>query len=190
VGAYPRSSLFVTRGRFISVQTCGKRQAVLCAREAIFRQPPKSPQAELWARLGRPIRYVEKNTCEFAVPAARIAGFPRTMGAGFAEIGFIFESLTSSSSTFRCSCGWGRLVRVMTPFSHAVRQRGRTHTAGLQGILCGNIETFRIPAGVVNACNRVSPITSPSKRSSTLKAVQRVGLPSMANATEIESWWG
>ncbi len=59
------------------------------------------------------IRYVEKKTCEFAVQAARIADIPWTIGAGFAEIGFTFESLTSSSSTLRCSCGWGWLVYVI-----------------------------------------------------------------------------
>lgn len=40
------------------------------------------PQTELWERWGTIIRYVEKKTCEFA---ARIAGFPSTIGAGFAE---------------------------------------------------------------------------------------------------------
>jgi hypothetical protein len=43
-----------------------------------------------------------------------------TIGAGLAEIGFIFESFTSSFSTLRCSCGWARLVCVMLQFSHAV----------------------------------------------------------------------
>ena len=55
--------------------------------------------------------------------AARIAGFPSTIGAGFAEIGFIFESFTSSSSTLRCSCGGGRLACVMMQFSHVLRWR-------------------------------------------------------------------
>jgi len=50
---------------------------------------------------------MSKKTCEFAEQAARIAGPPCTMWAGLAEIGFTFESLASSSSTLRCSCGWG-----------------------------------------------------------------------------------
>jgi len=69
--------------------------------------------------LDLPIRYVEKNTREFAVQA-RIAAFAGTIGASLAEIGFTFESFTSSASTLRCSCGWGRLVCVMTVLSHAV----------------------------------------------------------------------
>ena len=52
--------------------------------------------------------------------AARIADIPRTIGAGLAEIGFTFESFTSSASTLRCSCGWGRLVCVMMQFSHVL----------------------------------------------------------------------
>jgi hypothetical protein len=93
--------------------------------------------------VGSTILYVEKKTCEFAVQAARSAGFPSTIGAGFAEIGFIFESFTSSSSILRCSCGWGRLVRVMMQFSHAAGQRRRTQTAAWQRvIICGNIEEF------------------------------------------------
>jgi len=43
---------------------------------------------------------------------------PNTIGAGFAEIGFTLESFTSSASTLRCSCGWGRLACVMLLFSH------------------------------------------------------------------------
>jgi len=70
--------------------------------------------------VGSTIRYVEKKTCEFAVPAVRLAVFPGTIGVGFAEIGLIFESFTSSSSTLRCSCGWGRLVCFIIQFSHAV----------------------------------------------------------------------
>ena len=49
--------------------------------------------------------YVEKKTCEFAERALRTAGSPRTIGAGSAEIGFVFESFTSNSSILRCSCG-------------------------------------------------------------------------------------
>lgn len=49
--------------------------------------------------------YVEKKTCAFAVQAARIADFPGAIGAGLGKIGFIFESLRSSSRIFRCSCG-------------------------------------------------------------------------------------
>lgn len=79
-------------------------------------------------RVGSTTLYVEKKTCEFAVQADRIAGFPVTIGAGFAEIGFIFESFTSSFSILRCSCGWGRLVRIITQFSHALGQRRRTQT--------------------------------------------------------------
>jgi hypothetical protein len=86
--------------------------------------------------------YVEKKTCEFAVQAARIADIPWTIGAGLAEIGFTLESFTSSSSTLRCSCGWGRLVCVMVQFSHIVgRRSGPLHH--LQGTVCGKIETFR-----------------------------------------------
>ena len=58
-------------------------------------------------------RYVEKKTREFAVPVARRAECPIPIGAGFAEIGFILESLRSSSSTLRCSCRGGRLVCVI-----------------------------------------------------------------------------
>ncbi len=83
--------------------------------------------------VGSTIRYVEKKTCEFAELAARIVGFPITIEAGLGEIGFIFESFTSSSSTLRCSCVWGRLVRVMMQFFHALGLRRRTHTAPLQG---------------------------------------------------------
>src|SRR5271169_3478554 len=89
----------------------------------------KRPTDSAVATVRSTISYVEKKTCEFAVRAARIAGFPSTIGAGLAEIGFIFESFTSSSSTLRCSCGWGRLVSVMMQFSHAVGQRRRTQTA-------------------------------------------------------------
>jgi len=74
--------------------------------------------------VGQTIRYVEKKTCESAENASRIAASPRTMGAGFAEIGCTFESLRSRASTLRCSCGWGRLVCVMMPFSHML---GREH---------------------------------------------------------------
>jgi hypothetical protein len=81
---------------------------------AYFANHTKNPQTKL------SIRHVEKKTCEFAVQAARIAGFPGTIVVGFAEIGFIFESFMSSSSTLRCSCGWGRLVRFMMQFSHAM----------------------------------------------------------------------
>jgi len=68
--------------------------------------------------VGSAFRYVEKKTCKFAAQAGRVAGIPNAMGAGFAEIGLIVESLTSSSSTLRCSCDWGRLVRIMMQFSH------------------------------------------------------------------------
>ncbi len=69
------------------------------------------------------------------------ADLPNTIGAGLAEIGFICESFTSSSSTLRCSCGWGRLVWVMTQFSH-VMGRMSTSSAPFAGMICGNIETF------------------------------------------------
>jgi hypothetical protein len=49
------------------------------------------------------------------------------MGADFVSIGFIFESFTSSFSTLRCSCGWGRLVCVMAQFSHSVGRRRSAH---------------------------------------------------------------
>jgi hypothetical protein len=79
----------------------------------------KSQQTELWARLCLSLfAYVEKKTCEFAVQAAKIANFPSAIGAGLAEMGFIFESFTSSFSTLRCSWGWGRLVTVMPLLSH------------------------------------------------------------------------
>ena len=92
----------------------------------VLRKPTKSPQTNLWARWDPSIRQVEKKTCEFAVQAARIAGIPWTIGAGFAETGFTFESFTSSSSTLRCSCGWGRLVCLMIQFSHAAGKRSRS----------------------------------------------------------------
>jgi len=38
---------------------------------------------------------------------------PRTMGAGFADMGFTVASFVSSISMLRCSCGWGRLVSIM-----------------------------------------------------------------------------
>jgi len=60
------------------------------------------------------IRYVEKKTREFAVKVARMADCSSPIGAGFAEIGFILESLRSSASTLRCSCRGGRLVCVIT----------------------------------------------------------------------------
>ena len=75
----------------------------------------------LCAAAYRPIRYVEKKTFEFTVEATRIADFPSRIGAGFAESGFIFESFMRSSSTLRCSCGWGRIVWVMVQLSHLIR---------------------------------------------------------------------
>ena len=58
---------------------------------------------------------------------ARIAGFsPSTIGAGLAEIGFTFESFTSSSSTLRCSCGGDSLACVMMQFSHVLGWRRST----------------------------------------------------------------
>jgi hypothetical protein len=72
-------------------------------------------------------RYVEKKTCGFAVQAARVADSPSTMGADFVQTGFIFESFTSSFSTLRCSCGWGRLVCVKAQFSHSVGRRRSAH---------------------------------------------------------------
>jgi hypothetical protein len=72
--------------------------------------------------------YVEKKTCECAVQPARIAGIPWTIGAGLAEIGFTFESFTSSCSILRCSWGWGRLVCVMARFSHSVGRRRSPHS--------------------------------------------------------------
>ncbi len=73
--------------------------------------------------------------------AARIADIPWTIGAGLAEIGFTCESFKSSSSTLRCSCGWGRLVCVMMQFSHSVgEEAGRLHQ--LQGTICENLVTF------------------------------------------------
>jgi hypothetical protein len=86
----------------------------------MFRQSTKSPQTETVGTVHLPIvAYVEKKTCEFAVQAARIANFLSAIGAGLAEIGFIFESFMSSFSTLRCSWGWGRLVCVMMLLSHA-----------------------------------------------------------------------
>jgi hypothetical protein len=94
------------------------------------------------AAVGR-LRHVEKKTCEFAVQPARIAGFPGTIVVGFAEIGFIFESFMSSSSTLRCSCGWGRLVRFMMQFSHAVGAEEKdSELPPCKVIICGNNETF------------------------------------------------
>jgi len=75
------------------------------------------------------MRYVEKKTCEFAAKPARIADSPFTIGAGLAEIGCTFESLNSSASILRCSCGWGRLVCVMMRFSHAARKVETLQTA-------------------------------------------------------------
>ena len=49
-----------------------------------------------------------------------MAAFPNTIGAGLAETGCIFESLRSSISTLRCSCGWGRLFCVMQLLSHVL----------------------------------------------------------------------
>ena len=69
----------------------------------------------------RRVRYVEKNTREFAVQA-RIAAFVGTIGASLTEIGFTFDSFTSSASTLRCSCGWGRLVCVMMVLSHVAAE--------------------------------------------------------------------
>jgi len=48
--------------------------------------------------------YVEKKTCKFEVQAARIDDFAGATGAGLGKTGFIFDSLKSSLSTFRCSC--------------------------------------------------------------------------------------
>jgi hypothetical protein len=67
--------------------------------------------------------YVEKKTCEFAGQPCRIADIPWTMGAGLAEIGFALESFTSSASILRCSCGWGRLIRVIGQLFHGPEQR-------------------------------------------------------------------
>src|ERR1700733_13834069 len=73
-------------------------------------------------------RYVEKKTCESAVPPVRIVVIPWTIGgAGLAEIGFILESLTSSCSILRCSCGWGGLVLVLAQFSQGVGRRRSPH---------------------------------------------------------------
>jgi hypothetical protein len=49
-----------------------------------------------------------------------MAAFPNTIGAGLAETDCIFESLRSSTSTLRCSCGWGRLFCVMQLLSHVL----------------------------------------------------------------------
>lgn len=43
------------------------------------------------------------------------------IGAGPADIGLSCESLTSNFSIFRCSCGRGRLVRVMFLLSVKIR---------------------------------------------------------------------
>ena len=66
------------------------------------------------ARWNQTHLYVEKKTRECAVPVGRRTVCPIPMGAGFAEIGFILESLRSSASTLRCSCRGGRLVCVIT----------------------------------------------------------------------------
>ena len=54
---------------------------------------------------------------------ARIVDIPWAIGAGFAEMGFTLESFTISCAILRCSCGWGRLVCVMTQLSHSVGRR-------------------------------------------------------------------
>jgi hypothetical protein len=51
-----------------------------------------NPQLGCGQSENRPIRYVEKKTCEVAVPAVRTADFPSTIGAALAEIGFTVES--------------------------------------------------------------------------------------------------
>jgi len=43
---------------------------------------------------------------------------PLAIGAGVSCLGFIFASLSRSSSILRCSCGWDRLVFVIFLFSH------------------------------------------------------------------------
>ena len=92
-------------------------------RRTISSPENKKPQRELWHGCVNLFPYVEKKTCGFAVEASRIAVFPNTIGAGFAEIGCIFESLRSSASTLRCSCGWGRLIGVIPLLSHVAAAR-------------------------------------------------------------------
>ena len=74
---------------------------------------PENARGSLRARWNQTYLYVEKKTRECAVPVGRRAEGPIPIGAGFAEIGFILESLRSSSSTLRCSCRGGRLVCVI-----------------------------------------------------------------------------
>jgi len=76
----------------------------ICRDEEYFANHQKAHRLSC-GPVGSTILYVEKKTCEFVVQAARIGGFPSTIGTGFAEIGFIFESFRSSSSSLRCSCG-------------------------------------------------------------------------------------
>ena len=42
---------------------------------------------------------------------------PLAIGAGVPCLGIIFVSVNNSSSIFRCSCGWERLVLVISLFS-------------------------------------------------------------------------
>jgi hypothetical protein len=66
------------------------------------------------------------------VQAARIAGFASSIGAGFAEIGFIFESFTSSSSTLRCSenCIMKR-TSLPQPHGYQLEYRRCLHCGGI-----------------------------------------------------------
>ena len=93
----------------------------------MFRQPPKSPQAELWARLDRPIRYVEKKTCEFVCTGCTNCRVSGAIRVGLAEIGplpllgvhfflpsFVLppQALKGSSANFSAHAALGRLRSV------------------------------------------------------------------------------